>query len=101
MHQLSSEVKDNEKEIRQLSAQISALEMIASQYEVCLPKALKVPPLQILLDDCFSSFVEKVDFSSYATITRTLLTWVEQIAAHNDQFKKTAGHMVTLPFTQR
>ncbi|KAK6012507.1 Helix-loop-helix DNA-binding domain protein [Ostertagia ostertagi] len=79
MHQLSSEVKDNEKEIRQLSAQISALEMIASQYEAMAAEAppsatssLQTQMLQILLDDCFSSFVEKVDFSSYATITRTL-----------------------------
>ncbi|PIO71479.1 hypothetical protein TELCIR_06623 [Teladorsagia circumcincta] len=94
MHQLSSEVKANEKDIRQLNAQISALEMIASQYESMAAEAppsatssLQTQMLQILLDDCFSSFVEKVDFSSYATITRTLLTWVEQIAAHNDQFK--------------
>lgn len=108
MTQLTSEVEANEKDIQQLSAQISALEMIAAQYEAMAADApsssspsLQARMLQILLDDCFSSFIEQVDFSSYATITRTLLTWVEQIASHNDQFKKTASHMVTLPFTHR
>nr|CDJ83788.1 Basic helix-loop-helix dimerisation region bHLH domain containing protein [Haemonchus contortus]CDJ85763.1 Basic helix-loop-helix dimerisation region bHLH domain containing protein [Haemonchus contortus] len=108
MHQLTSEVKANEKDIQQLNAQISALEMIACQYEAMAAEApsttttsLQTRMLQILLDDCFSSFVEQVDFSSYATITRTLLTWVERIASHSDRFKKTAGVMVTLPFTQR
>ncbi|EYC42196.1 hypothetical protein Y032_0540g3166 [Ancylostoma ceylanicum] len=108
MAQLTSEVEANEKELQQLSAQVSALEIIAAQYETMAAEApssnsssLQARMLQILLDDCFSSFVEQVDFSSYATITRTLLTWVEQLAAHNDQFKKTAGQMVTLPFTLR
>ncbi|EYC42195.1 hypothetical protein Y032_0540g3166 [Ancylostoma ceylanicum] len=113
MAQLTSEVEANEKELQQLSAQVSALEIIAAQYETMAAEApssnssslqarmTNLFQLQILLDDCFSSFVEQVDFSSYATITRTLLTWVEQLAAHNDQFKKTAGQMVTLPFTLR
>ncbi|KIH61983.1 Helix-loop-helix DNA-binding domain protein [Ancylostoma duodenale] len=94
MAQLTSEVEANEKELQQLSAQVSALEIIAAQYETMAAEApssnsssLQARMLQILLDDCFSSFVEQVDFSSYATITRTLLTWVEQLAAHNDQFK--------------
>ncbi|WKY01761.1 hypothetical protein Q1695_015624 [Nippostrongylus brasiliensis] len=109
MNQLTSEVEANEKEIQQLNAQISALEMIAAQYESMAADtpsssgvlSLQARMLQILLDDCFASFADQVDFSSYATITRTLLTWVEQVAAHNDNFKKTAGHMVTLPFVQR
>lgn len=65
------------------------------------------------MDDCFSTFVNQVDYTSYATITRTLLTWVESLSGNNNQFKvintflisfngrifqKTAAAMVTSAF---
>ncbi|KAE9417229.1 hypothetical protein Angca_004425, partial [Angiostrongylus cantonensis] len=94
MTQLKSEVEANEKELRRLNAEVSALEMIAAQYETMAAEApssnscsLQARMLQILIDGCFSTFVEQVDFSSYASITRTLLTWVEQLASHNNAFK--------------
>ncbi|VDM59308.1 unnamed protein product [Angiostrongylus costaricensis] len=94
MTQLKSEVEASEKELRRLNAEVSALEMIAAQYETMAAEApssnscsLQARMLQILIDGCFSTFVEQVDFSSYASITRTLLTWVEQLASHNNAFK--------------
>ena len=55
---------------------------------VIFPPSLKdLFQLQILLDDCFDSFSQQVDFTSYATITRTLLTWVESLAGSPEQFK--------------
>uniref|UniRef100_A0A183FQD4 BHLH domain-containing protein n=1 Tax=Heligmosomoides polygyrus TaxID=6339 RepID=A0A183FQD4_HELPZ len=94
MTQLTSEVEANEKDIQQLSAQVSSRINIDISQFALTPSTNEIFryklasfQLQILLDDCFSSFIEQVDFSSYATITRTLLTWVEQIASHNDQFK--------------
>ncbi|KJH47992.1 Helix-loop-helix DNA-binding domain protein [Dictyocaulus viviparus] len=106
MAQLKSEVSVNEKELEQLNAEVSALEMIAAQYEAMatdIPSSnsssIQARMLQVLIDGCFSTFVEQVDFSSYASITRTLLTWVEQLASHNSAFKKTATEMVTLPLT--
>ncbi|KAJ1364065.1 hypothetical protein KIN20_024064 [Parelaphostrongylus tenuis] len=106
--QLKSEVEANEKELRQLNAEVSALEMIAAQYESMAAEtptsnssSLQACMLKVLMDGCFTTFVEQVDFSSYASITRTLLTWVEQLAPHNNAFKKIAGEMVTLPFIHR
>uniref|UniRef100_A0A8R1HWY7 BHLH domain-containing protein n=1 Tax=Caenorhabditis japonica TaxID=281687 RepID=A0A8R1HWY7_CAEJA len=106
MNQLKTDIVDADKELAQLNAQAAALEMIASEYEqmassvpVAQQSTVQVRMLQLLLDDCFSSFSEQVDFSTYATITRTLLSWVESLAANNEPFKTTAGRMVTLPFT--
>uniref|UniRef100_A0A1I7WQS6 BHLH domain-containing protein n=1 Tax=Heterorhabditis bacteriophora TaxID=37862 RepID=A0A1I7WQS6_HETBA len=93
MSQLTGEVEAGEKELQQLAAQVSALEMIAAQYETMTAETPSTNSSSLqaqmvrLKHDCFGSFLEQVDFSSYATITRTLLTWVEQLAAHNEQFK--------------
>ncbi|CAD6197568.1 unnamed protein product [Caenorhabditis auriculariae] len=106
MSQLSNDVDSSEKELQQLNAKAAALEMIAAQYEQmasAVPSngssSIQAKMLQTLLDDCFSTFVDQVDFSSYATITRTLLTWVEGLSSNSNQFKRTVGKVVTLPFT--
>ncbi|CAB3403638.1 unnamed protein product [Caenorhabditis bovis] len=104
--QLKNDIDGNDKELQQLTAQAAALEMIAAEYEQmasAVPSAstqtIQTKMLQTLLDDCFNSFSEQVDFSTYATITRTLLSWVENLAANKEPFKSTAGKMVTMPFT--
>lgn len=106
MGQLKTDISDADKQLNQLNAQAAALEMIASEYEQMassVPDAgqstIQVKMLQLLLDDCFSSFSSQVDFNTYATITRTLLSWVESLAPNNEPFKSTAGKMVTMPFT--
>ncbi|CAI2349815.1 unnamed protein product [Caenorhabditis sp. 36 PRJEB53466] len=106
MNQLKQDISESDKELAQLSAQAAALEMIASEYEQMASSvpavgqsSIQVKMLQLLLDDCFTSFSEQVDFTTYATITRTLLSWVENLAANNEPFKSTAGKMVTMPFT--
>ncbi|CAI4227473.1 unnamed protein product [Auanema sp. JU1783] len=107
MSQLNSEVEASNKEIQQLTTQVSALEMIAAQYEAMASEntsggsvSIQAKMVQALLDECFDSFSEQVDFTSYATITRTLLTWVESLAGDNEQFKKTASRLLTLALSQ-
>ncbi|EFP08423.1 hypothetical protein GCK72_011803 [Caenorhabditis remanei] len=106
MAQLKSDITDSDKQLNQLNAQAAALEMIASEYEQmasAVPDSsqstIQVKMLQLLLDDCFNSFSSTVDFTTYATITRTLLSWVESLAPNSEPFKSTAGKMVTMPFT--
>ncbi|CCD70935.1 Max-like protein homolog 2 [Caenorhabditis elegans] len=106
MSQLKTDISDADKQLAQLNAQAAALEMIASEYEQMassVPDAgqstIQVKMLQLLLDDCFTSFSSQVDFTTYATITRTLLSWVESLAPNAEPFKSTAGKMVTMPFT--
>lgn len=106
MSQLKTDISDADKQLNQLNAQAAALEMIASEYEQmasAVPDAsqstIQVKMLQLLLDDCFGTFSNQVDFQSYATITRSLLAWVENLAPNVEPFKSTAGKMVTMPFT--
>ncbi|PIC41172.1 hypothetical protein B9Z55_008683 [Caenorhabditis nigoni] len=106
MGQLKTDISDADKQLQVLNAQASALEMIASEYEQMASSVpdsgqstIQVKMLQLLLDDCFSTFSNQVDFTTYATITRTLLSWVESLAPNAEPFKSTAGKMVTMPFT--
>ncbi|PAV56074.1 hypothetical protein WR25_01106 [Diploscapter pachys] len=106
IHQLTNDVESGDKELQQLNTQVAALEMIAAQYESMAASApsssssnsVQARMLQTLLDDCYASFVSQVDISSYSSLTRTLLTWVESLAATNDNFKETMSKLVTMPF---
>ncbi|GMT18340.1 hypothetical protein PFISCL1PPCAC_9637 [Pristionchus fissidentatus] len=102
MKQLEGENSAADQEMIQLQAQVSALRMIAQQYETMTadaPLTSNASPqakmLQVLLEECFTSFAEEVDPSSYEAITRTLLQWTETL--END-VQNTVAKMTAVPF---
>ncbi|VDK76798.1 unnamed protein product [Litomosoides sigmodontis] len=69
LNQLKKEEGDLNETILQLTAQVSALELIAKQYESMA--------IQAFLDSCFASFRRQVNVSSLQSVIETLLPWVE------------------------
>ncbi|CAI5445315.1 unnamed protein product [Caenorhabditis angaria] len=106
MNQLKQEIDADDAELKKLSSQAQALELIVTEYEqmasavpVAGSSTLQAKMLQVLMDDCFKTFTEQVDFTTYASITRTFLGWVESLSIHNEPFKTTSTTMITTPFT--
>ncbi|KAF8357341.1 mxl-2, partial [Pristionchus pacificus] len=102
MKQLESENDTADSDLGQLQAQVAALRMIAQQYETMTadaPLTSNASPqakmLQVLLEDCFTTFAEDVDPTSYEAITRTLLQWTETL--END-VQNTVSKMTAIPF---
>ena len=82
--QLNEEIKKDEEEFSKLQTQLSALELIAQQYESFSSSNEPDSPLQVemmkkFLDSCFESFSTTFDDKDYPTITKTLLSWIESM----------------------
>uniref|UniRef100_A0A915PWM3 BHLH domain-containing protein n=1 Tax=Setaria digitata TaxID=48799 RepID=A0A915PWM3_9BILA len=82
--QLKKEEENLQEALSQLSAQVSALELIAEQYEnmavsSCASNrsSIQCQIMQAFLDSCFASFRRQVDVSSLQSVIQTLLPWVE------------------------
>lgn len=79
---LNEEIKKNEEELSKMQTQLSALELIAQQYESfsvdTKPEVpLQVEMMKIFLDSCFENFSKAFDDKDYQSITRSFLQWVE------------------------
>lgn len=82
--QLNEEIKKDEEEFSKLQTQLSALELIAQQYESFSSSNEPDSPLQVemmkkFLDSCFETFSTTFDDKDYPTITKTLLSWIESM----------------------
>jgi len=85
---LEAAIEKNSEELAKLQTQYSALEMISQQYEnfsigTQPSLALQLQMLQNFLECCFDSFMTNVDMNSYQALTRSLLTWIEQMDFQN------------------
>ncbi|VDM98732.1 unnamed protein product [Thelazia callipaeda] len=92
LNQLKMKEENVNELISQLSAQISALELIAEQYETMAESSstANASSVQTFLDSCFASFRRQVDVSSLQSVTQTLLPWVE-ILNYDVGYKNTSG----------
>ncbi|KAL4002521.1 Helix-loop-helix DNA-binding domain family protein [Acanthocheilonema viteae] len=84
LNQLKKEERDLNETVSQLTAQVSALELIAKQYEnmavgscTSTRSSIHCQILQAFLDSCFASFRGQVNVSSLQSVIETLLPWVE------------------------
>ncbi|VDM94702.1 unnamed protein product, partial [Onchocerca ochengi] len=84
LNQLKKEEENLNETISQLTAQVSALELIAKQYEnmavnscVSNRSSIQCQVMQTFLDSCFASFRRQVNVSSLQSVIETLLPWVE------------------------
>uniref|UniRef100_A0A914P3V2 BHLH domain-containing protein n=1 Tax=Panagrolaimus davidi TaxID=227884 RepID=A0A914P3V2_9BILA len=80
--QLNDEIKKDEEELSKMQTQLSALELIAQQYETfsldSKPEApIQVEMLEKFLDSCFENFSKTFDDKDYQSVTRSFLQWVE------------------------
>ncbi|MFH4975018.1 hypothetical protein AB6A40_001727 [Gnathostoma spinigerum] len=84
--QLKNDYNASDESITQLLAQVSALELIAQQYESMSAEnptpdkaSIQCEMIQAFLDSCFASFCAQVDVTGVPNITRTLLPWIENL----------------------
>lgn len=89
---LEASIDKNADELGKLQNQYSALEIIFQQYENLSigvqqqqQLGIQLQMLQYFLDSCYESFEPTVEMGSYQKLTRTLLTWIEQL-----NFQRTA-----------
>ncbi|KAK6100549.1 Helix-loop-helix DNA-binding domain family protein [Brugia pahangi] len=84
LNQLKKEEENLNETLSQLAAQVSALELIAKQYEnmainscTSNKSSIQCQIIQAFLDSCFASFRRQVNVSSLQSVIETLLPWVE------------------------
>ncbi|CAG9535379.1 unnamed protein product [Cercopithifilaria johnstoni] len=84
LNHLKKEEGDLNERVSQLAAQVSALELIAKQYEnmavsscTSARSSIQCQIMQAFLDSCFASFRKQVNVSSLQSVIETLLPWVE------------------------
>ncbi|EFO15357.2 helix-loop-helix DNA-binding domain-containing protein [Loa loa] len=84
LNHLKKEEENLHETIVQLTAQVSALELIAKQYEnmavsSCTSNrsSIQCQIMQAFLDSCFASFRRQVNVSNLQSVIETLLPWVE------------------------
>uniref|UniRef100_A0A7E4VP48 BHLH domain-containing protein n=1 Tax=Panagrellus redivivus TaxID=6233 RepID=A0A7E4VP48_PANRE len=99
--QLNSEIKKDEDELAKMQTQLSALELIAQQYESFSDASKPEEPVQVemmtkFLDACFDSFSEKFNDANYESITRSILGWTETA-----DLKKPAEAMLNAAITKK
>ncbi|CAJ0942394.1 unnamed protein product, partial [Mesorhabditis belari] len=97
---LQNEVEAEKQELAQAESKIAALSMIAEQYESMSREApqectIQMQMMKKLLDDCYLSFTNQVNLNDYATITRSLIPWVETL---EPQTKTTMENIIKMPF---
>ncbi|TKR57973.1 hypothetical protein L596_030606 [Steinernema carpocapsae] len=88
LKQLEENNQSNEDKLKKKRAKLEGLQMIARQYESMLgdatssassPLSLQCQMLRALMETCFQTFANDIDVTDYETLTRTLITWANEL----------------------